>query len=257
MSDKEHNIYDFDVALIHEYFSTMERQGPGSREATIKALSFIDNLHEGSSIVDLGCGTGGQTIVLAQNAPGNITGIDLCPSFIDKFNDNVKRANLQSRVKGVVGSMAKLDLQPNELDLIWCEGAIYNIGFEKGMKYWNRFLKKGGYVAVTEATWFTDDRPKEIFDFWNDAYPEIDTIPNKIAHMQKAGYVVVASFILPETCWIDNFFVPEIKAQKIFLDKHKGNRSAEEFVKYEKRGAELYNKYKEYYGYVFYIGKKI
>ena len=62
---------------------------------------------------------------------------------------------------------------------------------------------------------------------------------------------------LPETCWIDNFFVPEITAQKIFLDKYKGNKSAEEFVKYEKHGAELYNKYKEYYGYVFYIGKKI
>jgi hypothetical protein len=75
--------------------------------------------------------------------------------------------------------------------------------------------------------------------------------------MQKAGFVVTASFILPEICWIDNFFAPELKAQKIFLDKYKGNKSAEEFIKYEKRGAELYNKYKQYYGYVFYIGKKI
>lgn len=63
--------------------------------------------------------------------------------------------NLQSKVKGVIGSMDKLDFQLNELDLIWSEGAIYNIGFEKGMNYWNNFLKKGGYVAVTEASWFT------------------------------------------------------------------------------------------------------
>lgn len=257
MSDKDHTIYDFDVALICEYFSSMDRQGPGSREATIKALSFIDNLHDKSIIVDLGCGTGGQTIVLAQNTPGNITGIDLFPGFIDKLNANSQKLNLQSRVKGVIGSMDKLDFQLNTLDLIWCEGAIYNVGFEKGMNYWNTFLKKGGHVAVTEASWFTEERPKEIFDFWNDAYPEIDTIPNKIAQMQKAGYVVTATFILPETCWIDNFFVPAITAQKIFLDKYKGKKSAEEFVQYEKRGAELYNKYKEYYGYVFYIGKKI
>jgi ubiquinone/menaquinone biosynthesis C-methylase UbiE len=257
MSDEEQNIHDFDVALISEFFSSMDRQGPGSREATIKALSFIDNLNERSKIVDLGCGTGGQTIVLAQNAPGNITAIDLFPGFIDKLNANAQKMNLQSSVKGVVGSMDNLDFQSNELDLIWCEGAIYNIGFEKGLKYWNQFLKKGGYVAVSEATWFTEERPKEIFDFWNDAYPEIDTIPNNIAKMQKSGYVVMASFILPETCWIDNFFVPEITAQKVFLDKYKGNRSAEEFVKYEKLGAELYHKYKEYYGYVFYIGKKI
>lgn len=259
MNTEEHNIHDFDVALISEYFSTIDRQGPGSQEATIKALSFIDNLHEKSKIVDLGCGTGAQTIVLAQNTPGNISAIDLFPGFIDKLNDNIKRLNLQSRVKGVIGSMDKLDFyfQFNELDLIWSEGAIYNIGFEKGMNYWNKFLKKGGYVAVTEATWFTEERPEEIFNFWNEAYPEIDTIPNKIAQMQKAGYIVVASFILPEVCWTENFFKPAITAQKIFLDKYKGNKSAENFIKYEKRHALLYDKYKDYYGYVFYIGKKI
>jgi ubiquinone/menaquinone biosynthesis C-methylase UbiE len=257
MSDKESNIHDFDFALIREYFSSMPRQGPGSKDATKKALTFIENMHEKSNIVDLGCGTGCQTIILAQNTPGNITGIDLCPAYIDKLNKNAQQLNLQNRVKGVIGSMDKLDFQLVELDLIWCEGAIYNIGFEKGMKYWNRFLKKGGYIAVTEATWFTEERPKEIFDFWNDAYPEIDTIPNKIDQMQKAGYVVTASFILPEVCWTDNFFEPEITAQKTFLDKYKGNKSAEEFVNYEKRHALLYDKYKDYYGYVFYIGKKI
>jgi len=257
MSDEEHNIHDFDVALICEYFSSLDRQGPGSQEATIKALSFIDNLHDGSNIVDLGCGTGGQTIVLAQNTPGNITGIDVFTGFIDKLNDNALKLNIQARVKGVIGSMDNLDFGPNELDLIWSEGAIYNIGFEKGMNYWSKFLKKGGYVAVTEATWLTEERPKEIFDFWNEAYPEIDTIPKKIAQMQKAGYVVIASFILPDNCWIDNYFLPEITAQKLFLEKHKNNRSAEEFVEYQKRGAELYRKYKDYYGYVFYIGKKM
>jgi SAM-dependent methyltransferase len=257
MGKEEHTIHDFDIALICEYFSSMDRQGPGSKEATIKALSFIDNLNEHSRIADLGCGTGGQTMVLAQNAPGNITGIDLFPGFIDRLNDNARKLNLHGRVKGVIGSMDKLDFQLNQLDLIWSEGAIYNIGFEKGMNYWNKFLKKGGHVAVTEATWFTEERPQEIFDFWNDAYPEIDTIPNKIAQMQKAGYVVMASFILPEVCWTDNFFKPGIIAQKAFLEKYKGNKSAEEFIKYEKHHALLYDKYKEYYGYVFYIGKKI
>lgn len=257
MSNKELNIHDFDISLIREYFSSMNRQNPGSPEVTIKALSFIDNLHEKSHIVDLGCGTGGQTIVLAQNTSGHITGIDLFPGYINKLNDIVKKLNLQSRVKGIVGSMDKLDFQLNELDLIWCEGAIYNIGFEKGINYWGTFLKKGGYVAVTEATWFTENRPQEISDFWNDAYSEIDTISNKIAQMQKAGYVVIASFILPDVCWTDNFFKPAITAQKIFLEKYKGNKAAEEFVKSEKRHALLYDKYKDYYGNVFYIGKKI
>ena len=89
-----------------------------------------------------------------------------------------------------------------------------------------------------------------------DAYPEIDTIPNKIAQMQKAGYIPIASFILPENCWTEHFYAPQIEAQEIFLKKHAGNQVAEELVANERREALLYNKYKSYYGYVFYIGKK-
>ena len=119
MSDKEHNIHDFDIALICEYFSSLDRQGPGSKDATIKALNFIDNIHKKSKIVDLGCGTGGKTIVLAQNTPWNIAAIDLFPGFIDKLNDNAQKLNLQNKVKGVIGSMDQLNFQLNELDLIW------------------------------------------------------------------------------------------------------------------------------------------
>jgi SAM-dependent methyltransferase len=257
MRNDEHNIHDFDVSMICDFFLNMERQGPGSTDVTLKALSFISNLNTQSKIADIGCGTGGQTIVLAQNVPGNIIAIDLFPGFIENLNSNTSRLNLQDRVKGVIGSMDKLDFKLSELDLIWCEGAIYNIGFEKGMNYFIKYLKKDGYIAVSEASWFTDERPKEIADFWNDAYPEIDTIPNNIAKMQKAGFSVITSFMLPESCWIDNFFLAERKAAEIFLSKYKGNKSAEEFVEYEWRGAELYKKYKKYYGYVFYIGKKL
>ena len=257
MSNENKSIHEFDFNLICEYFSAMERQGPGSREVTIKALSFVDNLTSGSRIADIGCGTGGQTMVLAQHAPGQITGIDLFPVFIDLFNANARKMNLQDRVKGVVGSMDKLTFDNEELDLIWSEGAIYNIGFERGLNEWKRFLKSSGYIAVTEASWFTDNRPDEIDAFWKDAYPEIDTIPKKVAQMQKAGYIPVASFILPENCWTEHFYVLQIQAQEIFLDKYKGNKAAEELVANERHEAVLYSKYKEYYGYVFYIGRKI
>jgi ubiquinone/menaquinone biosynthesis C-methylase UbiE len=257
MSNENKSIHEFDFNLICEYFSSIERQGPGSPEATLMALSFIDNLNEKSLIADLGCGTGGQTMTIAQKTSGVITGIDLFPDFIDIFNKNAHRLGLNERVKGEVGSMENLPFQDEELDLIWSEGAIYNIGFERGLREWHRFLKVGGYIAVSEVSWFTTERPDEIHRFWMDAYPEIDTIPNKVAQLQKAGYIPVASFILPEICWTDNFYAPQVEAQKEFLKKHKGNKTAEELVANEKREAELYSKYKEYYGYVFYIGKKI
>ena len=196
-------------------------------------------------------------MVLARNAPGHITGIDLFPAFIELFNRNAGKLNLQDRVKGIAGSMHNLPFQDEELDLIWSEGAIYNIGYERGLNEWRKFLKTGGYIAVSEASWFTDERPSEIDEFWMDAYPEMDTVPKKVSQMQKAGYIPVATFILPETCWTDNYYAPQVTAEKIFLKKYAGNKAAEELVEYCRHEAQLYYRYKEYYGYVFYIGKKI
>ena len=257
MSNENKSIHEFDFSLICEYFSSVERQGPGSAETTIKALSFVEGLTDKSLIADLGCGTGVQTITLAQHTPGQITGIDLFPDFINQFNSNAEHFNLQDRVKGIIGSMDELPFRNEELDLIWSEGAIYNIGFERGLNEWRKYLKKGGYLAVSECSWFTDERPAEINDFWMDAYPEIDTIPNQVAKIHKAGYLPVATFILPENCWTDHYFTPKVAAQKIFLTKYAGNKIAEEFSMLQSIEEELYHKYKEYYGYTFFIAKKI
>ena len=238
MSNENKTIHDFELKLICDFFSNMERQGPGSPDVTLKALSFIDNLTDKSLIADIGCGTGGQTMVLAGHIPGQITGLDLFPGFIDIFNHNAKQAGL-------------------ELDLIWSEGAIYNIGFERGLNEWRRYLKPGGYIAVSESSWFTDERPAEINDFWVNAYPEIDTIPGQVAKIHKAGYLPVAKFILPENCWTEHYFAAKIEAQKIFLHKYAGNKIAEEFSSLQFDEEELYSKYKAFYGYTFFIAKKI
>lgn len=258
MSNKNKTIHEFDFNLICEYFSNVKRQGPGSPEATIRALHFIDNLTPQSRIADLGCGTGGQTMTLAQNAPGHITGLDLFPDFINIFNRNAQALGLSGRVKAIVGSMVEtLPFEKESLDLIWSEGAIYNIGFEQGLNEWRQYLRKGGYIAVSEASWFTPQRPAEIYDFWMAHYTEIDTIPNKVAQIQNAGYVPVATFILPENCWTEHYFALCSKIQQAFLEKHQGDKIVEELIAGQRLEIELYHKYKEFYGYVFYIGKKI
>lgn len=258
MSYENKTIHEFDFSLICEYFSNVQRQGPGSPEVTVKALGFIDNLTPQSRIADLGCGTGGQTMTLAQNAPGQITGLDLFPDFINIFNRNALLLGLSDRVKGIVASMIEpLPFEKASLELIWSEGAIYNIGFERGLNEWKQYLKPEGYIAVSEASWFTAERPAEIYDFWMAHYPEIDTIPNKVAQMQKAGYIPVAIFNLPVTCWTDHYFAPCCKIQEAFLKKHEGSKMVEEFIAGQRHEMELYRKYKEFYGYTFYIGKKI
>ncbi len=250
------SIHEFDFTLICEYYSSLERQGPGSPETTLKALSFIGPLTQESRIADIGCGTGGQTMVLAEHTLGQIFGIDLFPAFIDLFQANAEKHHLQDRVHGRVASMEALPFQHEELDLIWSEGAIYNIGFKRGLAEWRNFLKPKGYIAVSEASWFTRERPAEIDRFWKRDYPEIDTISNKIDQMEEAGYTPVAAFALPETCWTEHFYLPQLPVQKTFLEKHPGNPTAEELVTNQIHEAALYDQYKAFYGYVFYIGRK-
>lgn len=258
MSNENKTIHDFDFSLICDFFSNMERQGPGSPDVTLKALSFIDNLTETSLIADIGCGTGGQTMTLAKHVHGKITALDLFPDFIDILNRNAEHLGVQNRVKGIVASMInELPFEEESLDLIWSEGAIYNIGFERGLKEWRKYLKTGGYIAVSESSWFTDERPTEINDFWVDAYSEIDTIPNQVAKIHKAGYLSVATFVFPETCWTENYFAPKLTATKIFLNSHTGNKMAEELAASQSHEEVLYRKYKEFYGYTFFIAKKV
>jgi SAM-dependent methyltransferase len=257
MSNENKSIHEFDFNLICEYFSSIERQGPGSPEATLRALKFAGNTGENALIADIGCGTGAPTFVLAQQALGHVTGIDLFPAFINRFNSNAAAMNLQNRVKGVVGSMENLPFGNEELDMIWSEGAIYNIGFERGLNEWRKFLKKGGCIAVTDASWFTVNRPAEIDAFWNDAYPGIGTIAQNVAFMQDAGYVPEAVFILPENCWTDHFYALQVNAQEVFLKKYSDNKTALDMVAYQRYEAQMYNRFKKYYGYVFYIGRKI
>ncbi|MDX9708661.1 MAG: methyltransferase domain-containing protein [Trichloromonas sp.] len=240
MSESPKPIHEFEFELICEYFSALERQGPGSPEVTLKALSFVGNLTDESRIADIGCGTGGQTRVLAAHTQGLITGVDLFPPFIDLFNNQAKKANLQDRVTGIVASMDNLPFRDEELDLIWSEGAISNIGFERGLRQWRRFLNPGGYIAVSEASWFTAERPAEIDSFWHDAYPGIDTIPNKVAQVQKSGDLPVAVFILPENCWTEHFYAPQVVARETFLKKYAANKTAEAFIANGRHEAKLY-----------------
>lgn len=245
------------IDLVIETHVGLERQGPGSPEMTAKALSFIENIEGITTTADLGCGSGGQTTVLAEQLAGKIIGLDLFPDFVNILNDNAKKHNLEGRVEGIVGSMDNLPFGEEKFDLIWSEGAIDNIGFEKGLTHWHRFLKKNGYVVVSSPSWFTEEHPTEIEAFWTDAGSGLNTIEHNIGAMQSAGYQFVASFVLPETCWTDHYFVPRAAALKELSEKYAGDETVKAFIADNQHEVDLYSKYKQHYGYAFYIGRKI
>ena len=243
--------------LLIETHIGLERQGPGSKEVTNKAIGFLEGLSQSAQIADLGCGTGGQTLLLAQSLPGTIIGVDLMPEFIDVFRKNIQGRNLQSRVKGIVGSMDDLPFEQNSLDLIWSEGAIDNIGFEQGISYWRAFLKQGGYVAVTCPSWITAERPDAVGRFWAEAGSRLDPVESNIGAMMRCGYQYIASFVLPELCWTEHYFIPREAAIQALLEKYAGSEAVREFARQNQYEVELYSKYQRHYGYVFYIGRAI
>ena len=247
-----------EIELIVDFYKDTERQGPGSSFETVKALSFINiNKDHKLKIADIGCGSGAQTITLAQNIKGQITAVDLFPEFLDKLNSRSEELGFQERIKTIEKSMEDLPFDNDEFDIIWSEGAIYNMGFEAGIKKWKNYLKSGGYLCVSEITWTTNSRPKEIEEHWKNEYPEIDTASNKIRILEENGYTTVGYFVLSENSWIDNYYKPMEKRFSAFLEKHNNSEMAKNFVEFGKEEIRKYQKYKDYYGYGFYIAKKI
>ena len=194
------------LELIIEYHKDNERQGPGSEEATLKALSYIPYLNEKTKILDIGCGTGGQTITLAKNTTAQITAVDMFPQFLEMLMKKSKENKLINRIVAREMLMESLTFEENSFDVIWSEGAVYNIGFEKGLSLWRKYLRDNGYIAVSEISWLTDTRPDEIEQYWVNAYLETDTVENKLAVIEKCGYNSIAHFALDDKCWIDNYY---------------------------------------------------
>lgn len=243
--------------LVIETHIGLERQGPGSPEMTAKAFAFVDNHDKELKVADLGCGSGAQAMILSQQMQGEIICVDLIPGFIDVLNDNVRKRNLQNRIKGIVGSMDDLPFPKEEFDMIWSEGAIDTIGLENGLSYWSRFLKRDGYVAVSCPSWFTHEHPAEVARFWSEAGSNINTIEYNVAAMQSAGYQFVASFTLPETCWEDYYFAPRKAALESLAERYPQSTLVTDFIAENQYEEDLYSKYKQQYGYAFYIGKKV
>ena len=243
--------------LLVDFYLNAERQGPGSIRETLMALDLTGvPVERQLKIADIGCGTGGQTITLARNTEGHITAVDLFPEFLDKLNSRSEEPGLEKRIETIEKSMEDLAFADEEFDLIWSEGAIYNIGFEKGIREWRRYLKPGGCLAVSEITWITDSRPEEIEDYWTREYPEIDTASNKIRLLEENGYTPAGYFVLSQDSWVKNFYEPMENRFSSFLEKHDNSEMAQSIIEEHKEEIRLYREYKDYYSYGFYIAKK-
>jgi ubiquinone/menaquinone biosynthesis C-methylase UbiE len=244
-------------ALLIDLHKNAVRQGPGGEKETIKALKLARlDRYQNLKIADIGCGTGASTLLLARELDAHITAVDLSSDFLNILQTNANRMKLSGKISTLARSMDSLPFSKEEFDVIWSEGAIYNMGFKNGVSYWNRFLKPGGMLVVSEITWLTSIRPDELQAYWDNEYTEIDTASSKIRILEEHGYSPETYFILPKSCWLENYYRPVQNSFADFLQRNGQSKQAHAIVDAEKKEIAIYEKYHTYYSYGFYIAKK-
>ncbi|MBN2026157.1 MAG: methyltransferase domain-containing protein [Actinobacteria bacterium] len=249
---------ELQMKLLIDLHKPNLRQGPGGEAETKRALKLAGlDRSRPLRLADIGCGTGASTILLAKELDAEITAVDFLPEFLDELQTRAKKHGVAERITTMSCSMDALPFNDEEFDVIWSEGAIYNMGFEAGVVAWSRFLKPGGKLVVSEISWLSATRPAELQSHWDGEYPEIDVASAKIAILERHGYCPEAYFYLPTYCWIENYYLPMQSGFDAFLERNDRSTQAKEIVACEKAEIALYEKYHDYYSYGVYIAKKI
>lgn len=229
----------------------LEQQGPGSDASTLRALDGIGPLPAEPRIADLGCGPGRQTVALAQATGATIVALDLMPPFLKKLRTRVAGSSVSGRVHIAQCDMARPPLAHASLDLLWCEGAIYNLGFEAGLAGWRKLLRPGGRVAVTEVSWLHEPEA-EASEFWASHYSDMSDVSGNCARAERAGFDVIDTFPLPLSDW-DAYYEP-IEARALPLrDAHRDDPAALEALAYHAREVGILDRSGGSYSYVFYL----
>lgn len=243
-----------ELGLLIDLHRSARRKGPGGDDETRLAVT-LSGLRCGKDlkIADIGCGSGASTLVIAQELDASITAVDFLPEFLAELDNAAGSKRLKERIETLAASMESLPFEDASFDAIWSEGAIYNMGFENGVKAWRRLLKPGGVLAVSELTWLTGERPDELQQHWMKEYPEVDTAAAKIAVLERNGYSPIGYFTLSKHCWLENYYRPMQARFEAFLERHGNSAAAMSIVENEKTEIALYERYSEFVSYGYYI----
>jgi ubiquinone/menaquinone biosynthesis C-methylase UbiE len=244
---------------MHESFlftmhEGLPRQGPGSTACTKKMFSFLHGLPEYPAILDIGCGSGMQTIDIARLCPkARITAVDVYPAFLEEVPQRVKTAGVSNRIMTVQASMDALPFSPLSFDLIWAEGSVFILGVEQGITLWKKFLRPGGFLGFTEATWFTNSPSEKVRSFWQENYPGIKTVDEIKTLANLAGYTCVADFPLPASAWWVDYYMPLLTRLPALEYQYKGNAEAEAIISLTRQEIKLFAEHSDEYGYQFFL----
>jgi ubiquinone/menaquinone biosynthesis C-methylase UbiE len=187
-------------------------------------------------ILDIGCGSGVPTLELAKLSGGEVIGIDIDKAQLERLKIRIEKAGLQHRVKTFNRSMLNLEFSDNFFDIIWAEGSIAVIGFEKGLREWGRTLKTGGYLVV---------------------HDDMGNLEEKTILIPRCGYTLIHHFILGSDEWWKNYYAPLEKKINEIKEQYVSSKGIEELLGGDQREIDGFGKNPERYRSVFFILSKL
>jgi SAM-dependent methyltransferase len=241
-----------EIAHLVALHRGLPRQGPGHTSSTLRALDACRGLPPAPEILDIGCGSGAQTLDLARATGGRVTAVDLFRPFLDDLDAACARETPAVDVRTVQADMTDLPFDDGAFDLVWSEGAIYNMGFDAGLAAWRRLLRPGGFLVASEMSWLVDDPPDEVAAYWSAAYPGMRSAEANRAAASGLGYDVLASFVLPEAGW-QAYYGPLEARLETYGAEHAKDPVAQEVVATTRAEMALTRRSLAACSYVFYV----
>jgi ubiquinone/menaquinone biosynthesis C-methylase UbiE len=239
-----------------DLYGPLPRQGPGSAAVTREAFSLLAPLPERPLVLDVGCGTGAQTMELAKLTAGHVIALDIFEWALDRVAEKVVLAGLADRVHTTRQSMDAMNFHEETFDLIWSEGALYIMGFAEALTVCRTLLKPGGYLAASELSWFSDDPPDEVLQFWEAGYPDMRTVDDNLSVIAASGLELLGHFHLPESAWWDDYYTPMSKLLPSLRQKYAGSPDAMGMFEDNEVEMAMHRTYAHWYGYEFFVCRR-
>jgi hypothetical protein len=231
-------------------FGDMDKLSPGDDSLSLYVLRSLPE-HRFEVVVDAGCGAGRQTMVLASELGTPIQAVDSYQPFFNRLERRAKASGVSHLVQMHCMDMKDIPSAFPTIDLLWSEGAAYNIGFATALITWAKAIKPNRFAVVSELCWLSEQVPDAVREFFRLRYPEMQSVPQNISVAEAAGYKIFNIYTLPKETWVKDYYdVLEPRAKSLV---NHSDVAVRDFAIQTLKEIEMFKISEDSYGYVFYV----